>query len=595
MSLMSRVGRFWLMALLPVAVLLWQFTAFMPHLTTAPLSYLLLAMLGWYGIIAGLCALLSWPLALLLRGFSGWLLVPAAAVVGLLLWVDLEVFEQYRFHLSPFVFQLFLSQPGEVIEFSWLTWLISIGALLLSLLLFTGFWRISSKQWRQWPVWAAILMAFLSSQIWHAVADARGMNHITILTRNLPIYQPVTAKRFMAKHGWATAHPESDALNVHEKGALHYPLSPVTATVTPKLNVLYVLIDTWRADELNSTVSPNITAFAKSPDTKRYLDHFSGGNSTQAGIFSLFYSLPATYWGAFDDSQQSPVLMDLFKNAGYQFGVYGSATLRSPAFDKTVFSGIRPIHSEAGEERRWKRDRNAVDQFESFLNDRDKQKPFFGFLFFDTVHAYDFPDDFEPKFQPYWDRVDHIKLNNDFDPAPYRNRYRTAVRYADSLVGKLLANLKQQGLLDNTVIIISADHGEEFNDHHKNYWGHGSNYSDAQVKVPLVIHWPGQGQGEVDYRTSHFDLVPTLAQGVFGAKAPLADYSVGKLLSDSSPRPWLLVGSYYNYALKSPKELVVTYPTGQTEVMDNNLNPSSSQPPASAIKDALGMMGHFYR
>ncbi|WP_192954786.1 sulfatase-like hydrolase/transferase [Gallaecimonas mangrovi] len=592
--MMSRVGRFWLMALLPLAILLWQFTDFMPKLTASTFSYLLLAIVGWYGVIAGIYTLLSWPFTFALRRFSGWLMVPVAAITGALLWVDLEVFEQYRFHLSPFVFQLFLSQPGEVIEFSWFTWLVSAGAMLLSLLLFTALWRLSLRQWKQWPVWSLIIIAFLSGEVWHAIADARGMDHITILTRNLPIYQPMTAKRFMARHGWAVAHPTSDALNVKEKGALHYPLTPVQAAKQPKMNVLYLLVDTWRADELTPSDTPNVEAFSKTPDTTRYFDHFSGGNSTQAGIFSLFYSLPATYWAAFDESQKPPVLMNLFKNAGYQFGVYGSATLRSPAFDKTVFSGIRPIHSEAGIDRRWKRDHKAVNQFEQFLDNRDKAKPFFGFLFFDGVHAYDFPDNFDKKVNPYWDRVDHIKLSNSFNPKPYFDRYRTAVRYSDQLIGQLLGYMKQHHLLDNTIIIISADHGEEFNEHHMNYWGHGSNYSDTQTKVPLVIHWPGKEGGEVHYRTSHFDLTPTLATNLFGVKTPLKDYSVGKLLSDPSPRKWLLVGSYYNYALKSPNELVVTYPTGQTEVMDNNLHHLDTQPPAAAIKKALSMMGRFY-
>ncbi|EKE67849.1 sulfatase-like hydrolase/transferase [Gallaecimonas xiamenensis] len=595
MPFMSRVSRFWLLALLPLAALLWRFSAFMPPMTPLSALYLVLTLVGWYGLLLGLLALASSLFALLPRRLGATLVVVMGACAGALAWVDLEVFEQYRFHLSPFVFDLFFSEPGEVISFSWLTWLAGIAAMLGCLFICVGLWHFSRARWPSWPAWTLVALCFLSSQLWHAVADARADSRITVLTRNLPAYQPLTAKRFMVKHGWAKAHTETQALDFHQKGALRYPLSPLSAHPKQKLNVLYLLVDAWRADELNPQVAPNISTFAKSPDTKRYLNHYSGGNSTQAGIFSLFYSLPATYWGAFAGSQQGPVLMDWFKENDYAFGIYGSATLRSPAFDKTVFSGISPLHSQAGEEKRWRRDSNSVEQFGQFLEQRDPKQPFFGFLFFDAVHAYDFPPDFESKVEPYWQRVDHIKLNNDFDPTPYRNRYRTAVRYVDSLVGKVLEQLKAKGLLDNTIVVISADHGEEFNDHHKNYWGHGSNYSDAQVKVPLVIHWPGKEGGEVSYRTSHFDLVPTLAQDLFDVEAPLTDYSLGQPLSRQGDRPWLLVGSYYNYALKGNNEMVVAYPTGQTELLSGDLSPLPGRPPAQAIKAALTWMGRFYR
>ncbi|WP_306686870.1 sulfatase-like hydrolase/transferase [Candidatus Coxiella mudrowiae] len=54
---------------------------------------------------------------------------------------------------------------------------------------------------------------------------------------------------------------------------------------------------------------------------------------------------------------------------------------------------------------------------------------------------------------------------------PYLNRYRNAAHFDDALVGQVLQALKGHQLLKNTIVIITADHGEEFNENHQNYWG----------------------------------------------------------------------------------------------------------------------------
>nr|WP_237729042.1 sulfatase-like hydrolase/transferase [Vibrio fluvialis] len=96
-------------------------------------------------------------------------------------------------------------------------------------------------------------------------------------------------------------------------------------------------------------------------------------------------------------------------------------------------------------------------------------------MFYDSAHATEFPADMEPHFTPSWNRVDHIKLDNDFNPEPYRNRYRNALYYIDGQIERVLNAVEAQGGLENTIIVITSDHGQEFNDNHKNYWGHGSN------------------------------------------------------------------------------------------------------------------------
>ena len=158
-------------------------------------------------------------------------------------------------------------------------------------------------------------------------------------------------------------------------------------------------------------------------------------------------------------------------------------------------------------------------------------------------------------------------MTNNFDPIPYLNKYKNAVFNLDKMVGDVIADLEKRGLLDQTVVLITGDHGEEFNDNGLNYWGHGSNFTKYQVDTPLVVYWPGRDPAIVDYKTSHLDIVPTLMNDALGVINDPADFSSGKSLWQEGGRPWSLVGSYFNFAIVEDDRITVTYPSGNYEVL----------------------------
>ena len=86
----------------------------------------------------------------------------------------------------------------------------------------------------------------------------------------------------------------------------------------------------------------------------------------------------------------------------------------------------------------------------------------------------------------------------------------------------------------------------------------------------MIVHWPGRPVQRIDYRTSHFDLVPTLMTDLLGCSNPPGDYASGDNLYDGKGWDWLLAGSYYNYAVIEPDQITVTYPDGGFEVRDPN-------------------------
>jgi arylsulfatase A-like enzyme len=100
--------------------------------------------------------------------------------------------------------------------------------------------------------------------------------------------------------------------------------------------------------------------------------------------------------------------------------------------------------------------------------------------------------------------------------------YDTGVRYADDQIGKIVAALKDAGVYDETVIILSADHGENLGELGL-YGEHGT--ADAiTCRVPLIIKWPGLRSGTTDEGLHYsLDLAPTIADLLGREPAPIWD------------------------------------------------------------------------
>jgi membrane-anchored protein YejM (alkaline phosphatase superfamily) len=235
---------------------------------------------------------------------------------------------------------------------------------------------------------------------------------------------------------------------------------------------------------------------------------------------------------------------------------------RPVTLDRTAFARVpnlrietKPVDAPA-----WQRDRIMTDEWLSWLDQRSLDHPFFGFLFYDAVNDKTYPPGY----------ANHIGLNpGDSMPEEFAD-YKKSVIFNDELVGEVLADLKLRGLADRTVVIISSDHGEEFNENNDGIKGHGSGYGRHQLSVPLLLAWPGVEPQRISHRTSHYDIVPTLMGRMLGCSNGYSDYSSGHDLYEGPQWDWLVVGSYYNYAVLEPEQVTVTFPNGLYEVRDHN-------------------------
>ncbi len=559
--------------------------------------YLLATQFGWLGLIAlplmlG-CLLLSFLPTRMFRV----VVIAIAIAILIMLKVDILVFQQYKLHINGLLIRMFFEGGRDVFEISWMSWLVFISdiALLAIGLAFTVWLANKRAQSRAKFVIVAVWFGLLlSTQVIHAYKNALYDDEVSQFSNNWPLYYPLTARNFIYRHHLVDESMASQnrvELKNIESSSLNYPLAPINVEAKDKQpNVLFILIDAWRYSDSTPEIMPNVSKFTEK--TVNFSQHMSGGNSTQAGIFSLFYSLPATYWDSFYASQKSPVFMDTLQSQGYRMGIFGSASLTSPPLSRTVFKKVEDLTIKREGKGQIERDRAITDEFLEFQR-QDSDKPYFSFLFYDSAHGTSFPEPEFAKFKPYWERVDHILLNNDFDASLYHNRYKNSLYFIDSLIAKVLRNVD----LENTIVVITSDHGEEFNDHKMNYWGHTGNYSDTQVHVPLYLYLPDHQPEQINYRTTHYDIVPTLMNELFDVKGDTQSYSVGQdLFENGVPRDWFIAGSYYNYALVGKETMLVVNPGGHSQQVNNQLKVDKEhQVPVNVIQDSLDEMSRFYK
>ncbi|EMN7256518.1 DUF3413 domain-containing protein [Vibrio vulnificus] len=599
-------GWFILINALVLMLIASRYFAFLPEFPTDPLgiTFILAGTWGQMTLLAAIIGLVTIPTLFLPKPFRNGTQALIASLGVATLFIDTIVFAQYRFHINAVVLELVMS--GQIVSFPLITWLMVIGgvALLLAAQWWTIRWLENGAPVRALKLGRKFALltfaALLATNAIHIWAAAHAYQPVTTVKRYLPLFYPATADKFMRKQGWVDeeALERQKALAFKRKNDLNYPLAPLqTQPVEKPLNIMLLVVDSWRADTFNADNTPNMWKYAQSGVV--FNNHIATGNATRTGIFGLFYGIPGTYWHGFLANQQSPVLIDRLQALDYQLGIFTAAQLRKPEFNQTVFTKVENLRIGSEGSRPSELDADLTQDWLAWYDQRDKSKPTFSFLFYDAPHGYDFPADFEPKYEPMLKEVNYLKLNNDTDPTPFFNRYKTSVRYVDSMATKVLDKLKESGDLGNTVVIITGDHGQEMNDNKLNFWGHNSNFTDAQVNVPFAIFGPGVDAAKMQWSTealtSHQDVVPTLMKHYLGVTNDVKDYSVGEdLLGDAVKRDWIISSNYSGYAIITDDNILEVSGGGQYQFMDKtNRQLKDQQPNFTYLQQALEQISRF--
>jgi len=536
--------------------------------------YVALAFVGQFTVLACL------PLFIVLAPLAA--LLPARRLVmsvgvlmastGMsLLFLDTNVFAEHRFHLSLLTARLFETT----------TWVLT-ATLFVIFLAFEA--MLAGIVWRRFALapgprggrlLATVLVAcWLGGTVIHVWGDAVGHTPVTQFTRFMPLYYPLHAKRDLARLGLVDPEQARQQRRLRgslgaAEGQLRYPLRPLecSAVASDLPNIVVVLLDALRPDAIHPELTPNLADFRAAGIDFR--EHYSGGNSSRMGIFSMFYGLPSTYWQSFYDQQRAPVLMDTIRARGYDIGLFSAVGFGSPTLiDRTVFAGLENLPEERHDLPVVERNALVVAQALEWLSTRADGQPFFGFVYLDPPMSEMSTDTDEPL--PMDERY-----ADDAKASRLWRQYRRAMRSLDAGVGQVLDTLRTRDLMDNTIVLIMSDHGYEFDDSGIGDYGHASNFSAAQLKSTLLMHWPGRESATIDWRTAHHDLPVTLMQQVFGCTNPPTDYAVGRSLFSGESWDWMMAGSYTDHAIIEPGLVIVSHPGGFVEVRGADYRPVS--------------------
>ena len=525
---------------------------------------------------------------------------------------DTRIYAMFKFHINATVLAfIFSPQWRGVFDFSRYELMI-----MLSSVAFIFLFEVLIA----WFVWEKIILAerFKTGKtitiIWLGGVFFSYFTLLLSIDKNINLFSQQTPNLPLFNQLFVYVMPDKNAQDIlmryseqsfsqplFSNEPLHYPLHPMQCNAPKKpYNIILIMVDSLRFDSLQPEYMPNVSKFV----TKgwQFQHHLSAGNATQPGLFSLFYGIPSNYWTAALEQKKKPVLVDLLLKYRYDTKIVWSMGMLNPPFNKTIYAGFEniPFDGAPGADiGNW--DRYTTQRAIEFLSSRHEKstaetKPFYMHLFYDAPHGFCSDQSFDKPYQPAHEKCSRIAMSNDIDPLPYYNRYLNAVKFVDEEIGKVLSIIERKGYLENSIVIFTSDHGQEFNDNHQNYWGHAGNFTETQTHVPFVIYWPGEKPEKIGHLTSSYDVTPTILTRLFDCKNPISDYSIGQNLFDKERQlSFLLVGSYINMGLIESDRLTTLETSGRVNITNLNTAPlADAKPRMETINQALGLMRKYF-
>ncbi len=493
-----------------------------------------------------------------------------------MIFVDGFVFKIFDFHLNGFVWNLAWTRGGiesTGIDSTALCWfagifgsilLVQAGALVLVLRVrrLRQVWDRPFSRRRLFLFVSALVALFLLQGAVYGVSALVGHTPVLAAADAFPLFQPVTFNRAARTLGVSPKKQKVFKVEVGSPG-LHYPLNPIQRFPSHKTyNLVWLVAESFRADMVDPEIMPQTWAFAQR--SLWFRNHYSGGNGTRMGLFAMFYGLYGNSWFKFLHEKRGPVLMDLLVEDRYQMAMFTSANFSYPEFDKTIFAQVprEDLHERTKAKSRWERDRENATKLLGFVKERDHARPFMTFMFFESPHArYYFPPENAIR-TPYLEDLNYATMDIKRDIGLMKNRYLNACNHLDGQIGRILAYLEEQGLLDSTVVVITSDHGEEFLE--KGHWGHNSSFSQEQIQSPLILWIPGEPPRQIGRITSHLDIPATILP-LLGVTNPASDYSHGLDLLGPASREFTIISDWGQLAYVD-HEFKATFPVGVSRV-----------------------------
>ncbi|MEF9054633.1 LPS biosynthesis-modulating metalloenzyme YejM [Escherichia coli] len=453
-----------------------------------------------------------------------------------LLLIDSEVFTRFHLHLNPIVWQLVINPDENEMARDWQLMFISVPVILLLELVFaTWSWQklrsLTRRRRFARPLAAFLFIAFIASHVVYIWADANFYRPITMQRANLPLSYPMTARRFLEKHGLLDAQEYQRRLI--EQGnpdavSVQYPLSELRyRDMGTGQNVLLITVDGLNYSRFEKQM-PALAGFAE--QNISFTRHMSSGNTTDNGIFGLFYGISPSYMDGILSTRTPAALITALNQQGYQLGLFSSDGFTSPLYRQALLSdfSMPSVRTQSDEQ--------TATQWINWLGRyAQEDNRWFSWVSFNGTNI------------------------DDSNQQAFARKYSRAAGNVDDQINRVLNALRDSGKLDNTVVIITAGRGIPLSEEEETFdWSHG------HLQVPLVIHWPGTPAQRINALTDHTDLMTTLMQRLLHVSTPASEYSQGQDLFNPQRRHyWVTAADNDALAITTPKKTLVLNNNGK--------------------------------
>jgi membrane-anchored protein YejM (alkaline phosphatase superfamily) len=428
------------------------------------------------------------------------LLISLSCFVIFLLSLEIIINRVTGLHLNYFVFQSLREQLND-------KWEVTVPITLFLAILYFIYKTIEQHHAHIWTAHIKVktrtllsiaLTSFAMMQMTYSLGYFYGnlesistKRHLGILIVPHPYYIKKTISFLSGKpfdNPFSASQISNKSANVSNNLKISSP------HIKPKhLNVIMVIVDSLRGGDIQThpELAPNLVKWSQQSSFHSYT-HYSTSNCTHFSIYSL---LSGEFPNKFSAARQNPVLspsMQVLKNYGYVFSTSEADTLDWYDTANTVFAGQakRHIVEEYIDTKDLTAIQNTLTQIKSY---RENEQPYLHVTYLNGTHF------------PYNETATDITTS-------VLDQYFTAIKKVDKNLGFLLEELQSLNIMDNTLVILTSDHGEEVFEN--GIIGHSSRLSPDQIQVPIMIFNQVQGMSKQPAPKSHIDIMPYILESM---------------------------------------------------------------------------------
>lgn len=327
---------------------------------------------------------------------------------------------------------------------------------------------------------------------------------------------------------------------------------PVRLDTREIKNLIVIITDATRADYLGcygntEKLTPNIDNFSKGSFV--FENAIAPTPMTTPSVASLFTGLqPETHQamtieGGFNHERFYTAAKAFRAKGFFCTAIYGNSAV-GPEFGLTAdFDEVTAIWEDESKGKiHSTQNLNAIEK--TISRAANIKKPVFMYIHLLPPHApYNPPPDCNVPFRatPESQLLRRWIINQMFDKGLidrghphielHRNNYKNNLAYADYLVGVILRLLRENSMYDNSLVVLSSDHGEGFGEH--GLMEHTSKVYEEVIKVPLIVHFPGRAGARITEQVGLIDLLPTFIElfDLLEPEIPLTGVSITPLLA----------------------------------------------------------------